>query len=71
MGKITATLFTEPYGDDLMVVNMAKQSNDRQSDWYDPPDIWNKGGSLRDKDKSLIKFLATGMTTKQRDELSY
>jgi thymidylate synthase (FAD) len=63
-------LFAPPYGDDLMVVNAARVSFDKQSEWEwgtyfpDPP-------QLSDRDAKLIRYLARGLTTDDFDQLVY
>lgn len=53
-----------PTGSDLGVVNAARKSFGRRSEWT-TPNIWrtySSEGVLKDKDKRLLEFLARGMT---------
>lgn len=47
-------------GDDLSVVNAARVSFDKESewDWYDPNGNFNESGRLSDADSKLIRYLA-------------
>jgi thymidylate synthase (FAD) len=61
-----------PTGSDLGIVNAARKSFGRRSEWN-----WSKelesgtgdGRTLKDKDKRLLEFLARGMTAVDFDEL--
>jgi thymidylate synthase (FAD) len=61
-----------PTGSDLGIVNAARKSFGRRSEWN-----WSKelesgtgdGRTLKDKDKRLLEFLARGMTAADFDEL--
>lgn len=46
-------------GSDLTVVNAARVSFDKQSDWIQPEAIWGEGCTLKEPDQKLIKYLAT------------
>lgn len=67
-----AELIREPYGDDLMVVNAARVSFDKESQWEESghkvDDVYQWKKKLSDRDAMLIQFLARGMTTKDFDE---
>lgn len=55
---------TPPTGSDLAVVNAARRSFNTRSEWSNPYWVEFDGGTLKDKDKRLIEFLARGMTAK-------
>jgi thymidylate synthase (FAD) len=52
-------LFAPPYGDDLMVVNAARVSFDKQSEVF------------TERDTKLIRYLARGLTTDDFDQFVY
>jgi thymidylate synthase (FAD) len=57
-------------GSDLTVVNAARVSFDKESEWEKLPDHmshFDTHGKLSDKDANLIKFLARGLTTQDWD----
>ena len=62
-------LWNQPYGDDLMVVNAARVSFGKRSEWelrgvrMEGPNL-----SLKAADKRLIQFLARGMMTEDFEE---
>jgi thymidylate synthase (FAD) len=56
-----AELYGEPYGDDLMVVNMARVSFHKFSSW-------ESERTLSKSDQRLIAFLARGMTANDFDK---
>lgn len=49
-------------GDDLLVVDAARASFNKRSDW-------DKNGELKSNDQNLITFLGTGFRTKEWEEL--
>ena len=63
-----------PTGSDLGIVNAARKSFGRRSEWN-----WSKelesgtgdGRTLKDKDKRLLEFLARGMTAADFDEFRF
>jgi thymidylate synthase ThyX len=63
-----------PTGSDLGIVNAARKSFGRRSEWN-----WSKelesgtgdGRTLKDKDKRLLEFLARGMTAADFDKFIY
>ena len=56
----------EPFGSDLMVVNCAKVSFDRRSEWEDPDNKILKPG-----DAHLIQYLARGIDSTEYAKLLY
>jgi len=65
-----------PTGSDLGIVNAARKSFGRRSEWETVPTCWEAGDKitwdgeykLKDKDKRLLEFLARGMTA---DDFEY
>ena len=58
-----------PTGSDLGIVNAARKSFGRRSEWEYEPDLETGfKGQLKDKDKRLLEFLARGMTAADFDE---
>jgi thymidylate synthase (FAD) len=60
-------------GDDLAVVNAARRSFNKKSDWdwvQDPDSKWSNSYCLhlKPKDKNLIEFLARGMSSEDFDK---
>lgn len=52
-----------PTGSDLAVINAARRSFNKRSDWANAEDYaWGSPGVLKDSDKRLVQFLARGMT---------
>jgi len=73
MSKIEVRLNPDslPSGSDLAVVNAARRSFNTRSEWEVHPLRYNDGlraGTLKEKDKRLIEFLARGMTVKDFEE---
>lgn len=58
--------YIDHMGDDLMVVNAARTSFGKESEWI-PPNTAT-GYRLKDADANLIRYLATGYRTKEWDE---
>ena len=66
-----------PTGSDLGIVNAARKSFGRRSEWETVPTCWEAGDKitwdgeykLKDKDKRLLEFLARGMTVDDFDTL--
>lgn len=52
--------YVDHMGNDLMVVNAARVSFNKESEWQEEKKFcgWEKGRSLKDKDKKLISYLA-------------
>ena len=60
---ITATYMSH-HGDDLLVVNAARASFDKESWWADAETL-----TLKEGDAGLIRYLATGYRTQEWDDL--
>jgi thymidylate synthase (FAD) len=59
-----------PTGSDLGIVNAARKSFGRRSEWELPVNEYDMR-RLKDKDKRLLEFLARGMTAADFDKLLY
>ena len=62
--------YRDHMGGDLMVVNAARTSFGKESDWHEPPSRAFPGGRLSAGDESLVRFLALGYRTKEWNELA-
>lgn len=68
--------YIDHLGSDLMVVNAARTSFSKESDWAEPdPEQVGEFGyllpkRLKPEDANLIRYLATGYRTKEWDDLS-
>ena len=63
--------YLDHMGSDLSVVNAARASFGKESDWVDESEHWERPGArlaLKPADANLIRFLATGYRTKEWDE---
>ena len=65
--------YIDHMGDDLMVVNAARTSFGKESDWATNADGTYAGPTnhLKPEDASLIRYLATGYRTKEWDEFLF
>lgn len=78
---VQLNLDVPPTGSDLGIVNAARKSFGRRSEWEDqfdyecslenPRDHLEYSPTLKDRDKRLLEFLARGMTADDFDQLSY
>lgn len=69
--------YLDHMGSDLSVVNAARVSFDKVSEWAEKPYCWEAGDRvkwegefrLKPEDANLIRYLARGMSSKERDKI--
>lgn len=60
--------YIDHLGSDLMVVNAARTSFGKESEWMPGSTLRSGGPHLKPEDANLIRYLATGYRTKEWDE---